>query len=153
MTIKNINCPMKLLLSVALALTSMAAFSVQDVYEYQNKEGVTEFTDQPKADTAPEKHIQIEKRTPEQEAQSKEKLNEIMDKDKELDKKLARDRQLENERLRRETKARQDNSQQQPDETDSSSRRYRRGALYPPKPVHPIAPKKSGVKPKPGVRR
>lgn len=110
--------------------STMPAFSVQDVYEYKDKEGVTEFTDQQETGKKLEKHIQIEKRTPEQEAQSKEKLDEIMKKDKQLDKKIAKDRKLENERLRRQEQARQEQSKQQPSNSDYNDRNYDDGWYY-----------------------
>ncbi|MCK5662003.1 MAG: DUF4124 domain-containing protein, partial [Thiotrichaceae bacterium] len=62
---------LKLTVFPLAVLCSMPTFSVQDVYEYKNKDGVTEFSDQIEADKKLEKHIQIQKRTPEQEAQSK----------------------------------------------------------------------------------
>ena len=117
-------------------LSTMPCFSVQDVYEYKNKDGVTEFTDQIEADKKLEKHIQIQKRTPEQEAQSKAKLDEIIKKDNELDKKIAKERQLENDRLRRsQEQARQEKIRQQTEDSDSGvhydadGRYYRRDRI------------------------
>ena len=118
---------------------SMQAAAVQNVYEYQNSEGVTEFTDEVKADKVPEKQFQIKKMTPEEEAQSKQKLKQIMEKDKELDKRLARERQLENERKLRtqEQRAQEKKSQQQqPDEDyDRYSRRRYGVPTYPRRPI------------------
>lgn len=127
-------------------LTSMPTFAVQDVYEYQNKEGVTEFTDQVNDNKKLEKHIQIPKTTPEQEAQGKEKLDGIMAKDKELDKRLAKERKLENDRLKREAQARADKKQSEPESDNYSRRRNSNGDWYypPVRPVHPIE------RPKPG---
>ena len=133
---------LKLTVFPLAVLCSMPTFSVQDVYEYQNKEGVTEFTDQVKDNKQLEKHIQIPKRTAEQEAQSQEKLNTIMEKDKDLNKKLANERKLENERLRRDAQARADKKQAESEsEYDNSSRRRNSNGdwYYPPvRPVHPI---------------
>ena len=141
MNMKKKNKYLKLTVMALAVFNSMSAFSVQDVYEYQNKEGVTEFTDQVQENEKLEKHIQIPKRTSEQEDQSKEKLNNIMAKDKELDKKLANDRKLENERLRLDAQARADKKQSEL-ESDNDDRRRRDSFghwYYPPvKPVHPI---------------
>ena len=117
-------------------LSTMPSFSVQDVYEYKNKDGVTEFTDQIEADKKLEKHIQIQKRTPEQEAQSKAKLDEVIKKDNELDKKIAKERKLENDRLRRnQDQARQEKIRQQTEDSvrgvhyDPDGRYYRRDRI------------------------
>ena len=126
-------------LSIAV-LSSIPALAVQDVYKYQNKEGVTEFTDQVKGDKKPENHIQIPKRTVEQEAQSKEKLDDIMKKDKELDKKLANERKLENERLRREEQARMDRNQYNSESDNSDRDNDRNDGWYYSRPIRPVRP-------------
>jgi len=141
MNMKKKNKYLKLTIVSFAVFNSMSAFSVQDVYEYQNKEGVTEFTDQVKDNKKLEKHIQIPKRTSEQEAQSKEKLDGIMAKDKELDKKLANDQKLENERLRLDAQARAEKkqSESESDNNDDNRRNRNAGWYYPPvRPVHPI---------------
>jgi len=148
MNMKRKNKHLKLTVVALAVLNSMPAFSVQDVYEYKNKEGVTEFTDQVQDNKQLEKHIQIPKRTSEQEAQSKEKLDNIIEKDKELDKKLANDRKLENERLRLDAQARADKkqSESESDNDDDGRRNSNVDWYYPPvrpRPVHPI------VRPKP----
>jgi len=138
---KKKNKYLKLTIVSFAVFNSMSAFSVQDVYEYQNKEGVTEFTDQVQENKKLEKHIQIPKRTSEQEAQSKEKLDGIMAKDKELDKKLANDQKLENERLRLDAQARtkKKQSESESDNNDDNRRNRNAGWYYPPvRPVHPI---------------
>lgn len=111
--------------------STMPSFSVQDVYEYKDTEGVTEFTDQQETGKKLEKHIQIEKRTPEQEVQSKEQLDDIMKKDKQLDKKLARERKLENEQLRRQQEqAKQEQKRQYAEDADHNIRFYNDGWYY-----------------------
>lgn len=125
---------------------SMQAAAVQDVYEYTNKKGVTEFTDEIKADKTPEKHIQIKKMTADEKAQSQQKLEQIMDKDKELDKRLARERKLENERRRQYEEQQALKKKQQPEqEDDGISRRNNRNLN--PKPGHPIYPERPGTRP------
>ncbi|MCU7836466.1 MAG: hypothetical protein KZQ83_14605 [gamma proteobacterium symbiont of Taylorina sp.] len=116
------NQLLKLIVLSLASLSSMPVFSVQDVYEYQNKEGVTEFTDKMKANKKPEKHIQIQKMTPEQEIQSKEKLDEIMAKDEKLDKRLAKEKELEEERLEKQKKSRQEELKQQPSNSNNDNR-------------------------------
>ncbi|MCU7939325.1 MAG: hypothetical protein KZQ64_15075 [gamma proteobacterium symbiont of Bathyaustriella thionipta] len=130
---------LKLTVFPVAVLCSMPVFPVQDVYQYQNKEGVTEFTDHVKGNKTPQRQFQIQKRTAEQEAQSQQKLNEIIEKDRQLDKKIARDRALENERLRRQQKAKEDDSKEPSSDSDSGGR-WRNGIYYPPRPVHPIHP-------------
>lgn len=142
------NLLLKITVLPLAVFASISAFAAQDVYEYKNNEGVTEFTDQVKDNKKLEKHIQIPKRTAEQEAQSKEKLEDIMKKDKELDKKIAQQRKLENERLRLEEKARADKAKQQ-SESDNNGNGdwyYPRRPVRPihrPKPSHPIEGKPS----------
>ena len=148
-------------LAVAV-LASFPVFSVQNVYEYQNPGGVTEFTDQVKADQQAEKHIQIKKRTAEQEAQSKAKLAEIMKKDRELDERLAEQKKLENERLKRQQEARQKKLKEQQLkalEQPAIIGRRRKNSYYPPKPVLPVVPPVKPIKPagpaapRPPIRR
>jgi len=78
--------------------------AAQDVYEYKSNEGVTEFTDQVKPDVKPVNQMQIKKMTPEEEAESKAKLDSIREKDKELDQRVKLQQQLENERRIRQQK-------------------------------------------------
>ncbi|MCP3848818.1 MAG: hypothetical protein GY694_01080 [Gammaproteobacteria bacterium] len=134
---------------LSLAITaSTQVYAVQDVYEYKNSEGVTEFTDALKDDKTPEKHIQIDKMTPEQEAKSQKKLDRIMEKDKLLDERLAKERKLENEqRLAEQRKIQEANEkkQQENESNDGSNRYYDRG-YYPGVPGRPVRPI---VKPRP----
>ena len=123
---------------------SMQAAAVQNVYEYQNSEGVTEFTDEVKADKVPEKQFQIKKMTPEEEAQGKQKLEQIMEKDKELDKRLARERQLENERKLRSQEQRAQEKQSQKQQQDLDYDRYSRRRYG-----VPTYPRRPNLKPKP----
>jgi hypothetical protein len=90
----------KLFLISGLLIYSTYSFaeSVQEVYKYKNKDGVIEYTDHVKSDKKLIGHKEIQKMTPEQEAASKAKLDEIMEKDKALDEKLALERKLERER-------------------------------------------------------
>lgn len=83
---------------IIMLISIQSGMAAQDVYEYINKQGVTEFTDELKSSKTPESHIQIEEMTLEEEALSKQKLDKIMEKDAELDKRLARERQIENKR-------------------------------------------------------
>ena len=123
---------------------SMQAAAVQNVYEYQNSEGVTEFTDEVKADKVPEKQFQIKKMTPEEEALSKQKLEQVREKDKELDKRLARERQLENERKLRSQEQRAQEKQSQQQQPDADYDRYERRRYG-----VPTYPRRPNLKPKP----
>jgi len=101
MTISRKKIFLKLSVLSFSLLFALQVEAVQDIYEYKNKQGVTEFTDEVKRDKAPEKHIQIEKRTPEEEALSQQKLDKIIEKDAQLDKRLAHERAIENEHRRK----------------------------------------------------
>lgn len=135
----------------------MQVEAAQDVYQYQNTEGVTEFTDAVKANQEPEKHFQIKKITPEEEAQSKQKLEQIREKDKALDKRLAGERQLENERRLRYQEQQAAQRKERNSEDDNKSyvrghydddKSYVRG--YYRRPGLPVNPGKP-IRPKPGL--
>ena len=88
---------------LTLSLSGLFATSLlaeQTVYQYKNSDGVVEFTDAVKADKKPEKQIKIKKMTAEEEAQSQERLEEIRKKDAQLNKRLAREIEMEEERQR-----------------------------------------------------
>ncbi len=82
-------------LLAVLSAPLVAQEAVQEVYEYKNKKGVTEFTDQVDPNKKLEKHIEIPKRTADQEAQSQAKLNTIVENDKKLDARVADRKQVE----------------------------------------------------------
>ena len=136
-------------ISVFLLTLSFSAqvAAVQDVYEYKNSEGVVEFTDAVKTDQKLEKHIQIEKMTPEEEALGKQKLDQIMKKDQALDERLAKERQLENKRRQEAQKqaseAQKNNAQN--NEKNTYSNRHRRG-FHRRRPVLPDVPGNPVVK-------
>ncbi len=136
---------LKITLIVFFLTFFMPVLAVQDVFEYKNKEGVTEFTDELKENKTPESHVQIKKMTPEQEDESKQKLEQIMEKDKELDKRLAREKQLENERRLKIEKQRALEGKQDVEPEDDGVSRINNRNLRP-KPVPPIYPGKPRVK-------
>jgi len=119
-------------LSILTIFSSISAVSAQNVYEYKNNEGVTEFTDERKENEIPEKNIQIKNRTAEQEAKSKEKLNEIMTKDKELDKQIAKENKLKNKHLKEQQEAKEKKLKQQQSSENGDDDFY-----YPPGRVRP----------------
>ncbi len=90
------------------------------------------------------------KMTPEQEAKSQQKLDQIMEKDKLLDERLAKERKLENEqRLARQRKIQEANEKKQQEEekeSDEGSNRYYDRGYYPGVPGRPVRPI---VKPRP----
>lgn len=94
---QRINLKLFIILLV-LQTSDLLADNTQQVYEYKNKDGVTEFTDQLKQDKEIVSESKIKKMTPEQEAESKAQLEAIVEKDKELDKQRALRNQLEKER-------------------------------------------------------
>jgi len=113
-------------------LTSPIAFSAQDVYEYKNKAGVTEFTDQKNNNAKLQKHIQIDKTTAEQEARSEEKLQQIIKNDQQLDKQIAEKKKLEDEQKLLRKEANQEKSQQQNSNNNNNNNdRYDNGYYYP----------------------
>lgn len=130
-------------------IVSMPIEAVQNVYQYQNSEGVTEFTDAVKANQEPEKQFQIKKMTAEEEAQSQQKLEQIMEKDKALDKRLTRERRLENERRLRYQEQQAAQRKERNSEDDSDDNNFYGGGYYrrPGLPLNPGRP----MRPKPGV--
>lgn len=123
-----------------ICLFSLSLLAEQTVYQYKNSDGVVEFTDEIKADKQPEKKIQIKKMTPEEEALSQKKLQEIRKKDAALNKRLAREIELENEqqRLYDEQKARE---RMEPQYEEQYSRRTSGDVWYAPgRPVRPGRP-------------
>jgi hypothetical protein len=117
----------------------MHAFSVQDVYQYENKEGLKEFTDRVKPDQAPKKHIQIENTSAKQEAEGKARLDEIIKSNAEYDKKIAEQKRQENERLRYQREINSQNSMAPTSESDKDDNRYGYyGRYYRPRPERPI---------------
>ncbi len=136
-------------------LLAVQAEAVQDIYEYKNKQGVTEFTDEPKTDKTPEKHIQIEKRTAEEEALSKQKLDKIREKDAQLDKRLAHERAIENEHRRKlaEQQALNNKQKAESEENDNDDGYYdngyydRPGRLPIGSPIKPKPPGKPVIRP------
>ena len=120
-----------------LLMTQLPAEEVQKVYEYQNSQGVTEFTDTIKADKEPVQQLKIEKRSAAEEAQSQEKLQQIREKDRELDKKINSRRQME---YKRSTRQRSEQQTQKSDDDDVDIY-YRRRLPYARPPHRPIKPK------------
>ena len=137
--INMLNSFLKNTLAVFLTLAFIQAQAVQDVYEYKNKEGVTEFTDEVKVNKVPEKHTQIKKMTPEEEAKGQQKLDQIMEKDKALDERLAKERQLENKRRAEAQKQAQEAKKNEGQDDDNGRRRYRDN-VYGPYPIRPGIP-------------
>jgi len=128
------------LIAQTCAIAETQAENVQKVYEYQNTQGVTEFTDTVKANKEPVKELQIEKTTPEEEARSKAKLEQIIEKDKELDERVKLQRQLENERVKAQQKSTKQKDKQHSDDSDRDE--YWRRVPYGVRPPHrPVRPK------------
>jgi len=90
-------------ISLIFILSAVNTFAegVHEVYEYQGKDGVPEFTDQVKPDKSVKSVQQIKKTSPEQEQQSREKLQRLVEKDRQRDKQRTLEKQLEAERNRR----------------------------------------------------
>lgn len=132
---------------------SVQVVAVQDVYEYKNSEGVVEFTDAVKTDKKLEKHIQIKKMTPEEEALGKQKLDQIMKKDQALDERLAKERQLENKRRQEAQKQANDaqKNKEQDYEKGTYRNRHRRG-YHRRRPVSPDNPNRPTPAPLPASK-
>ena len=139
------NFNLFLLISLTLvgqlyAMSEVQAEDVQQVYEYKNSQGVTEFTDAIKSDKEPVKELQIKKMTEEEKVQGKAKLEEIMEKDKALDARVEAQRQAENERVKTESKSTK--QKQNKSDTDSNSDVYLRRVPYGVRPPHkPVRPR------------
>jgi membrane-associated HD superfamily phosphohydrolase len=121
---------------------SSSVFAEQAVYQYQNESGVTEFTDQQKGDVQAVQEIKIPKRTAEQEAQSKAKLESIIAKDKELDKAREARKQQEHDRRIQQLEAAKKRSETK----DDKEKDYYKTQFNP-----DIRDKNQGVYPRPGV--
>lgn len=134
--IKNFRILLFILSWQFLIAAQLQAEEVQKVYEYQNSQGVTEFTDTIKADKEPVKQLQIEKRSAAEEAQSQEKLEQIREKDRELDKQIDSRRQKE---YKRSTRQRSEQQTQKSDDDDVDIYYRRRVPLARP-PHRPINP-------------
>lgn len=131
---------------------SMSAYSVQDIYEYEDKSGTIEFTDRVKTNIKLERHSQIEKRTPQQEAESQAVLNDIIKKDQEFDQYKTEQRRLEYEYRQRQREMNTQRSTQYGEYDDYYDNRYGYSNDYygryyryrpwrpivHPRPVHPI---------------
>ena len=115
-------------------LSSSSVLSVQDIYEYENKDGVTEFTDKVNKNKNLQKHIQIKPTTEAQKARGEAQLNKIMENDKQLDKELAEEKLLEEEKSQQRKDAMiEKSSQQGSDDKDRDD-----GGYYYPTPRHLI---------------
>lgn len=121
---------------------SLAVFAEQNVYQYQNDSGVTEFTDQQKGDVQAVQQISIPKRTAEQEAQSKAKLESIIAKDKELDKAREARKQQEYDRRMQQLEA----AKKRAKTKDDKEKDYYKTQFNP-----DIRDKNQAVYPRPGV--
>jgi len=142
---------------LALSLSSQAvvlyADDVDNIYQYKNSEGVTEFTDTVKEDKAPVNQIKIPKMTEQEKAQATKKLEQVEQENKELDQQLEAQRQLDKERniQRQKVQAEKKKNEQQSDETQEI-KYYNNGTqlgrpIVRPRP--PIRPRPPTVQPRP----
>ena len=120
----------------------------QDVYQYKTDEGVTEFTDQVKPEKDLIRHSQIRKMTAEEELLRQEKLDEIIEKDKQADRQRALQNQLEQERRIRQQREKEIERLKKQQAEDSNKKDKDRDVIWlvpprrhprpPVKPEHPI---------------
>ena len=129
-------------------INNAIAQEIQDVYQYKTDEGVTEFTDQVKPEKELINHSQIRKMTSEEEQLRQEKLDEIIEKDKQADRQRALQNQLEQERRLRQQREKEIErlKRQQAEDSNKSDKDRdviwlippRRHPRPPIKPEHPI---------------
>jgi hypothetical protein len=138
-----------LILLFGFFLPTALAEEMQDIYEYKDKKGVVEFTDEIKPDETLEKHVQIKRSTAEENAVREEKLELIMAKDKELDKKLAIERKKERQQelaLKQQREAakaeqlRKQQAEQQWEQYNNGNPYWRQGSYPPYGPMPPHRP-------------
>ena len=139
-----------------LCCYSMLVLAAQDIYQYEDKEGVTEFTDRLKPDKTPKQHIQIENTPARQIVEGQDRLDKLIQYNEEYDNNIAEQQRLENERREKQQELNAQRSNDQINETDNNRYDYNGGYYgsrpgrpgYRPKPVNPIERPKP-VKPKP----
>ncbi|MFK5984031.1 MAG: hypothetical protein QM479_01215 [Pseudomonadota bacterium] len=148
-------------INIVLLFFCYKSYAVQDVYQYQDKQGLVEFTDKVKNNQKPVKQFQFNKETVAEKAQREEKLELLRQQNKEIDKRVKLQQQLDNQRLinlqkqQEIEKLKQQSLDRQNTEQYNQGRYYRGGRWYyppiikpphyPVKPVHPI--EKPGIKP------
>jgi len=147
---------------IALCLSSQTvvlyAEDVENVYQYKNSEGVTEFTDTVKEDQQPVNEIKIPKMSEQEKVQATEKLQKIEQQNEELDKRLDAERQADREQQlqRQKAKAEQKNNEEQSDDVeyyhDGGIRDRDRLRPVIPRPIQPIAPVRPISPGRPGTR-
>lgn len=131
---------------IALCLSSQTvvlyAEDVENVYQYKNSEGVTEFTDTVKEDQQPVNEIKIPKMSEQEKVQATEKLKQVEQENNELNQRL--EAQKEQDLQNKKDRAQQKKEQQQSDEPEEIEY-YNNGTIrnrpirpHPPRPEHPI---------------
>jgi len=101
------------------------------IYMYKNDNGVPEFTDEVKPNQQPDAQRELQNMTPEQEAASKAKLDQIVADDKELDARVAEQNKLDAERNAQRQQAKQEKQDnQKQDVTEDESYYYNNRNVY-----------------------
>ena len=101
------------------------------IYMYKNDNGVPEFTDEVKPNQQPDAQRELQNMTPEQEAASKAKLDQIVADDKELDARVAEQNKLDSERNAQRQQAKQEKQDnQKQDVTEDESYYYNNRNVY-----------------------
>ena len=110
-------------LSLIGQISVLYAEDVEHIYQYENSEGVTEFTDVIKEDQVPVEQIKIQKMTEQEKVQATERLNQIEQENNELNQRLEaqkeQDRQNQEDRaLAREQKQKEQRQSDEPEEIE-----------------------------------
>lgn len=142
-----------ILFSYTGAVAESPTDNTQKIYKYQDDQGIPEFTDTIKTDKEPVKKLQIEKMSEEEKARSEAKLEQIREKDQQLDERVRLQRQREYERNKK--TQRSDNTPEADEQDYSDSYYWRHRRRFPGKierPDRPLKPrpKPLPIKPRPG---
>jgi TolA-binding protein len=116
LTILNKHGYPQILIALSLIgqLSVLNAEDAEHIYQYENSEGVTEFTDSVKEDEVPVNQIKIQKMTEQEKIQATEKLKQVEQENKELNQRL--EAQKEQDLQNQKDRAQQKKEQQQSDE-------------------------------------
>ena len=119
------------------------------IYMYKNDNGVPEFTDTVKPNRAPDAERKLKNMTPEQEAESKAKLDQIIEDDKALDARIAEQEKQDAEREAQRQSEKQEQPKQEENVTEDESDYYNRDVVN----DRPHRPINRPIRPKPPITR
>ncbi|RKZ86940.1 MAG: hypothetical protein DRQ39_05060 [Gammaproteobacteria bacterium] len=149
----------QILITFCLSCQTVVLYAedVENIYQYKNSEGVTEFTDTVKENQQPVNEIKIPKMSEQEKVQATEKLKQVEQENNELNQRLEaqKEQDLQNQKDRAQQKKEQQQSDE-PEEIEYYNNGYvrDRDRLRPvvPRPVQPVAPVRPISPGRPGSR-